>query len=1630
MKCKYIYKNNIVFDSEIELDDYLIEKRKYESLYGDMVFSKEIKSPLLHTMKMIDTKVKGDASRLEEKFREARKKGTGYDGETSYEFKSPFIGVNKWLSQLRTEEGNRLFPEFTDAYWTERISVWTAPVQPDEVFYKEDGTGRYTKDEINVFFPGDTFQEKVQNARPLRKNPDFKKDEPTIMKVLMEQKWKKQNLIGQALHFIMETYFSEGTYQGNTFKVRELMNYPNDGLPSLKTYVQEKLSTEFKKELGKDWSEDLIPDSVLNSMLDYAEDVENVMKSKFGENCAFYPELKISGKVARTDQNINLMGVIDLLVVDEKTGQINIFDYKTSTKDYSEYNSAKKLAFYYQLATYGKLLHNYGLNYREATFGILPITLKGMEIENQEEAKLNPEDAKFIYNGVEFPDYIYKDITGEIFKRNLKNEQYIIGNLDDYLPDIIVKDLESDELIKKVTEQMSIWFPEYTKKVTSEEKIRQMIEDNGGFKKENGNFVFKIQGSYIKEFVSPIEKGEEALYMKIKKYYDNKQHTRKWMADGISKVLKDAQEMASKNNEKSLEGIDIQEFIKSFDTRFTEDPTGTLHWFKDNLMKYCNNDWEVINMPSLHQFGIILLRNRINKQQIDVIKMSNDYLRYNRHIGGKNRTLLTGAFASDMEEKSDGNSLMLEAVNGNIELIETMLVLNNLPTLFSGEYANGVIGHVNVLNSWSGTGVSATNEELLYCFKKLNKHSKLKTQDNISTGRVKFGIQWELFLNDFNHVMQLNQTFQLKNTEVFEKAQNILDDIIESDIDNKIIQLEKLIKEMEKNYSEVKDIKNNLELPQVRLYQQMLITLASLRGINFRQQLKDHDQWLEDKTYKMLGNGVQGSYIDNPGNLASDTLNLVTKQVMQGYQNVRYDMQEITATLRQKTENLKKHKQFGWIQKRTSNQTSLYENMTRYTDDGNLLFTYVDEVIDPVERDYLEYVLNIINKNRFGDFYSDEQLEQMKKNHDIQYYQVPLAKAEFETRAYGNKLLKSLGERLKNFSPSEAWKDFQESTQGLFDETNQEVDQSLIFEMTNMFDKGERATLRDRIDMISKRDKNYFETNLEILCLKHKFAYSTKEHIDKVFPTIKAAMAALAMQGYSQNKNFVQDREYLESYIKARIQNKSLKTDKGSQQTEQMVGKIKQAASFMALAFSPVQSLYQLIQGLWVDVSLIWRKPDGTAAFTFKNMYNAAKIVYRDMFHFTDEPTKCQLLNELWGINDMDMNTYAEKMKTERHGLFNLWDFAYKFTSRPDFYNRMTIIVAKMLEDGSWDAYEVKNGKLEYDWKKDKRFSLYATNNKSDLKEYNNQRGLYAAFAQQLEREGIKNKDGSMFKFGDPLPTGYTTLDIESMKDITDLIYGYYSHEKKSMIHATWLGSMYMQMRTYWSGKKNQYLAPGGVKLQGRWEQVYDPETKKPLFKKVDENGKVLFELTTEDTGVPAYQWKRQWQEGIFVTLRTLIFDYGINPEGWKKGWEATMYNDDDNIRRARQSNLKQFVADIGFYLFVGGFIGAFIFGNWDKELQKKAKEEGDAQLATMSTFLHILTASITQSASDFAWWSSIGGPMVQWSPFMLEFFSRFFNRWFSVIFGDKTIFDGITNSFSVGKQMGPLLNYIKTNLL
>ena len=151
-----------------------------------------------------------------------------------------------------------------------------------------------------------------------------------------------------------------------------------------------------------------------------------------------------------------------------------------------------------------------------------------------------------------------------------------------------------------------------------------------------------------------------------------------------------------------------------------------------------------------------------------------------------------------------------------------------------------------------------------------------------------------------------------------------------------------------------------------------------------------------------------------------------------------------------------------------------------------------------------------------------------------------------------------------------------------------------------------------------------------------------------------------------------------------------------------------------------------------------------------------------------------------------------------------------------------------MRKDGSLEAHTHKDGQLIYDYTKDKRYEAMFTYPKGS-KEYNEAYARYLAAAKQFQEEGVRNDDGTEFKIGDSLPRAYTNKEASAMKAIADNIYGYYNNETKSMMGSLMLGGLFTQMKNYWSAKKNQYLAPGGVKLMGHFQD----------YKEKDKNGEL-----------------------------------------------------------------------------------------------------------------------------------------------------------------------------------------------
>ena len=109
-----------------------------------------------------------------------------------------------------------------------------------------------------------------------------------------------------------------------------------------------------------------------------------------------------------------------------------------------------------------------------------------------------------------------------------------------------------------------------------------------------------------------------------------------------------------------------------------------------------------------------------------------------------------------------------------------------------------------------------------------------------------------------------------------------------------------------------------------------------LNNFDIRQSLEDHDSWVQ--SVHILQNGLSGNYIDNAGNFGNQMLNQITSIALEGYQNARDAAYGKLRELRNKVEALKKDTGYaGLVEHTYGNQTSLYEGMTYYDKNGNLI---------------------------------------------------------------------------------------------------------------------------------------------------------------------------------------------------------------------------------------------------------------------------------------------------------------------------------------------------------------------------------------------------------------------------------------------------------------------------------------------------------------------------------------------------------------------------------------------------------------------------------------------------------------------------------------------------------------------
>lgn len=1659
MTCKYNFKGH-EFQTEEELNDFLLDTESTKSSLGDVVYS--MTSQQRHYGQRFqeiqdqyqELKDKGIQIKTLEDSEEVEPEDLDDIGTLKY----PYISVTDLIHTMPGRYTDQVFPIFkSDEYWSRKFNDYRGGIFDS-----------YELQFINDLIPKDSNSNNlaIQDEKILNKIRDRIEGE-VINGIRKGGLWKQQAVCGNMIHEMFSRFYRDTVpYIGSDGKTKK-----GKYLYQLKDSPQE-IFNYFKKNLDNKYKK-YISDELIQSVINQCIQFDNELRNKYGEDAYVRTEQPIVGNLQMTLDNkqkiSNVIGKIDLVVIGGKDhkGEIGIVDFKCSPKNYTTnnmdndpnyYNSAKILTFKYQLAVYREILKQQGINpTKEAELFVVPLKFENFKMENGTVSFSSISSLGDVPGGSMLQKLSNSDIGNE--------RSNIDGNLSQVFPirDSYIKtSLESENVITNTKSVMDKWCP-IKQKNTTIEGYKEYIESHGGIKydEQTNKYYFKPSKNSDDGLITKDGSSKEEATIKIIDELRKRDEYNENFAINTSNSMRKAFNAYYRG-----EGDNP---IESIQTGFSSSRTASKRnatYIKSQLEKYQDTSvWKPVPSEAsdpinsiLDQFGLLLFENKAT-HLIEVVRISALYDPRIKAPLPKGKYIL-GAFLSDQVSHPSADSQTMISTKGNIELIETMVVLNQLNGMFKGEFTG--IGKVKLLCPSQQTGLDVPNEQLLYNFDRLCKQDTTIIKNNFvtdsnSTADIKMATYVDIVKQDFKELCNKQIKYGLSNLDRELKVSVSKFDWkgkTQEEIKDALIKLDK---ELVKMHPEVtQNIKERVDdtSPQFKLHKDILYAIAELSGVKMLQQLEEQKKF--DLNIAGDNIGLGGTMIDNPGTLQSAILNQATNQVTIAYQNTRDAVTKFDQVLREKVKKLKQSKGFNWIsQNLTGNQTrDLYYNMYDHTSSDVKFVNPWDNNVNLTndEREFLKYSIIKINSTRGNGLDLNKLLanpdlmgELIAKDVEEKYLKVPLVKGDFASEvAMRNGIFNFIRDRFKYLT---LWnKDTRIMLKKRIDDT---VTNLLSTEQSKLVQKGEQweaiNTMSDlddpknierRQDKINERGKEYFEHNLETILLKQHSAYTMAEELNKVFPVIQSLLIHLNSQGAILNTSFTNDIQYLLDYIKTKVHNQPME-DRNTQEAKlrDIANESMKWASRLALAFNPRQ-MYQFLDGIWQDIKLFVKQPDGTMAFTKENLTWAWKFVMGDLFgNYGDNRSITELLNMKYGINDMDMNTYIDRIKSDSTGLFtHFWDTGFRFASRPDYYNRMTIFIAQMRADGSFEAHSIKNGQLVYDWTKDKRFKAFAEEDKSNMEEYNRAKSNYITLARQLIEEGTLNEDGTKFKLDlkkkYPLPKAYSNKESEGRKAFSDRIYGYYAHEKKSMFNSTFVGALTMQMNTYWSAKKNQYIQQRSYTQEGYYVDYEEDGIK--YYWKCDENGNL--EMTTENTGVPVQIWKGRPQEGIIVTLVNLGKAFSGNYQGLEevglKGVKELLTNEniDPDLRRLYAANLKQLWYDLFMLLFLGVFASNLMHSG-QKEFAKTHTNENLGN-ALANTAINLGVGILDSSADDFNFAKSIFGRGVQWTPFAVTSMQNVVTQYKNMIKGDQDFYDAIIKTSAATRGTTPFWDFVKLNTI
>lgn len=644
-----------------------------------------------------------------------------------------------------------------------------------------------------------------------------------------------------------------------------------------------------------------------------------------------------------------------------------------------------------------------------------------------------------------------------------------------------------------------------------------------------------------------------------------------------------------------------------------------------------------------------------------------------------------------------------------------------------------------------------------------------------------------------------------------------------------------------------------------------------------------------------------------------------------------------------------------------------------------------NEALTDEDREYLKYciwdIMRIRQNVKGGKLLNDEKVKKMnwtELSKNVKYVKefesllntpqnlnVPLRKAS-DTKLFTKgitSVLKGDFADAKDYYKSllGKWKSVVDDRGITSEQEKQKKEQMSRLKAFNMYNED----IESREKRLEGQRIDSFECNINYLVIDHAYNYVTHKVNQQVLNNTDRLLSVIAALERQTGKDFSKHREAIIKRTAISMYNTNNIED-DYKDFVGTIGLLRKMLNFSAIALRPALFFKEMVVGRvknHTSAALGYFENEG---ITYKDLMRAEQIVFGEglgkefvnKFNNTsiEHREKVEQINHMYRVANRDANVMAHKSSASKNDIFGAdADLLYYSNTRPDWFNRLSIMVAKMIADGSWDAHKIVDGKLVYDATQDARYSIYfkykdnpPKKGSSDYETYKEQEAKYFWSLNEFQKQGFTNAEGEPLKKGDPLPMGYTDKEVNSMKEIIGLLYGYFNHEEKNIFQSETFSALFMAFKTYWNAEWRYYFGlPNKNTSRGKLEYVRDAEGN-ILYSQEDENLGISFTTTkpsyinskgeeVENTAIIDFTGTPT--EGIAISFTKCLFDL-FTPEGRER-------------LKANPTQRKQayiFLIRMLYWLLVGSLL-AFMVSGSDEDAYAVQKTVAIAEKSAQDLF-------------------------------------------------------------------------------